>query len=112
LLALFVGAASAFAPVHHWTPSTSSPLRMVAGGVRTSKKAGGGMDSWSDKPLHREEETSKSTPAVPVRKVGWLERRAMKDRMIDPDYTLALGTALLCPLIIWYHPCELNWFPK
>lgn len=28
----------------------------------------------------------------------------MKDVMVEPDYFLAVTFAVLCPLIIWYHP--------
>lgn len=44
-----------------------------------------------------------STEPVADRPVSKMERNRMKDRMIDPDYTLTIGTAALCPLIIWYH---------
>jgi len=45
-----------------------------------------------------------STTPVPVNKVSKRERARMADRIIDPDFTLALGTFLLGPLIAWYHP--------
>ena len=47
------------------------------------------------------------TEPVPVKSVSKMERQFIKDRVIDPDYRLALGTFLLGPLIAWYHPCEL-----
>ena len=34
------------------------------------------------------------------------ERNKMKDVAIDPDYWLSINVALLCPLILWYHPCK------
>lgn len=36
---------------------------------------------------------------------SWMERVTMPNVMIEPDYFLTVGVALLCPLIIWYHPC-------
>jgi hypothetical protein len=59
------------------------------------------LDGWSDKPAFER----RSTTPVPVKKVGWMEKKTMEDVMIDPDYFLAAAVALLCPLIIWYHPC-------
>lgn len=40
-----------------------------------------------------------------IRRVSKAERSRMGDVMIDPDYTLTIAMAALCPLIIWYHPC-------
>jgi hypothetical protein len=39
---------------------------------------------------------------------SWMERLTMPNVMIEPDYFLTIGVALLCPLIIWYHPCKSN----
>lgn len=47
-----------------------------------------------------------STVSTPVKKVSKLERQFIPDRIVDPDYTLAIGTFLLGPLIAWYHPCK------
>lgn len=58
------------------------------------------MEDFSSKPIPK----YSSTESVPVKKVSMLERAMMKDRVIDPDYRLALGTFLLGPLIAWYHP--------
>jgi hypothetical protein len=57
-------------------------------------------DDWSDKPLGHIKET---TP-VAERKVNAFQRAMMKDVIISPDYFLAWSTALLGPLIWWYHP--------
>ncbi|KAL7574932.1 hypothetical protein ACA910_010758 [Epithemia clementina (nom. ined.)] len=57
-------------------------------------------DGWSDKPAYK----PRSTIPVAKNKVGWIQRQMMDDVMIDPDYFLTVATALLCPLIIWYHP--------
>jgi hypothetical protein len=58
-------------------------------------------DEWA-KPLTQRA----STTPVPVKKVTKAERSQLKDRIIDPDYTLAAVVALLGPLIAWYHPCK------
>ena len=61
-------------------------------------------DDWVPKPSPKRA----STTPVPVRKVSKAERAQMKNRIIDPDYTLAASVALLGgPLIAWYHPCKL-----
>ena len=44
--------------------------------------------------------------SVPTKVVTQRERNMMKDVVIDPDYWLSLNVALLCPLILWYHPCK------
>ena len=49
-----------------------------------------------------------STVPTPVNQVSKAERAKIADRIIDPDYRLALGTFLLGPLIAWYHPCKLS----
>lgn len=46
------------------------------------------------------------TQPVATHTPSWIERLTMPDVMIDPDYFLTVGVALLCPLIIWYHPCK------
>lgn len=56
---------------------------------------------WADKPIP----ARTSTKSVPVKSVSKLERQFIEDRIIDPDFRLALGTFLLGPLIAWYHPC-------
>ncbi|CAB9504519.1 Protein of unknown function (DUF3119) [Seminavis robusta] len=48
--------------------------------------------------------TRKVTPSVPVNEVSKAERSKMADRVIDPDYSLAVQVLLLAPLIAWYHP--------
>lgn len=94
LLALaFVAGVSAFAPQPVLTRSSTAVG--VAGNM-------GPSDGWSDKPLYQ----PKSTPPVADKKVSWLARQAMPDVMIDPSYFLTWAVAALCPLIIWYHPCE------
>ena len=47
-----------------------------------------------------------ASPSVPSKVVTQRERNMMKDVVIDPDYWLSLNVALLCPLILWYHPCK------
>jgi hypothetical protein len=47
------------------------------------------------------------SPSVPSKVVTQRERNMMKDVVIDPDYWLSLNVALLCPLILAYHPCKL-----
>ena len=47
-----------------------------------------------------------STEPVATVKVSQKQRNAMKDVVIDPDYSLSWQIAALCPLIIWYHPCK------
>jgi len=100
---LFASAASGFSPVAVVVPKTTTArtgLNMVAGNLNPKKNP---LDSWSDKPIH---DHSESTPLERKKNVSWIERRTMSDVIIDPDYSLALGVALLCPLIIWYHPSE------
>lgn len=46
-----------------------------------------------------------ASESIPTKIVSQRERNAMKDRVIDPDYWLAISVAALCPLILWYHPC-------
>ena len=60
-------------------------------------------EGWVKKPIP----ARTSTEPVAVNKVSKAERAMIKDRVIDPDYRLALGTFLLGPLIAWYHPCTL-----
>jgi hypothetical protein len=47
----------------------------------------------------------RSTASVADKKISSWQRASMKDVVIDPDYTLTIMMAALCPLIIWYHPC-------
>jgi hypothetical protein len=69
------------------------------GRVATEVKVASNPGEWN-KPL-----TGRvSTVPVPVNQVSKAERAKMEDRIIDPDFTLALGTFLLAPLIMWYHP--------
>ena len=56
-----------------------------------------------DQPLHTKESTKSELSPNALSK---RERAALPDVMLDPDYMLTLGVALLCPLIIWYHPCK------
>lgn len=51
-----------------------------------------------------------STEPVATRKVSQRERNAMKDVVLDPDYSLTWSFAALCPLIIAYHPCKYSSF--
>lgn len=83
--------ASGFAPL-----SAKTSSKTALGAAFTGKP----QNDWSDKPGYKKV----STPSEPVRKVTKAQLAKQKDVMIDPDYYLALGTALLCPLIIWYHP--------
>lgn len=50
-------------------------------------------------PAIREPSKSIATKVVTQR-----ERNAMKDVIIAPDYWLSFNVAMLCPLILWYHP--------
>jgi hypothetical protein len=59
------------------------------------------MDEWNQPIPERV-----STTPVPVNKVSKAQRARIADRIIDPDFTLALGTFMLGPLIAWYHPCK------
>jgi hypothetical protein len=52
----------------------------------------------------------RSTASVADKKVSSWQRASMEDVVIDPDYTLAIMVAALCPLIIWYHPCTIDSF--
>lgn len=61
-----------------------------------------GEDDWTGKPIP----ARTSTVPTPVNKVSKAQRAKIADRIIDPDYTLALGVFLLGPLIAWYHPCK------
>lgn len=90
--------------VDAFVPTTTTLSKDATTHVRMVASTPGNMpkDSWSDKPLHR----SESTTPVAERKVSKRERAAMSDVVIPPDYTLAYATALLGPLIMWYHPCE------
>ena len=47
-----------------------------------------------------------ASKSVPTKVVTQRERNMMKDVVIDPDYWLSFNVALLCPLILWYHPCK------
>ena len=47
-----------------------------------------------------------ASKSVPTKVVTQRERNMMKDVVIDPDYWLSLNVALLCPLILAYHPCK------
>lgn len=58
-------------------------------------------DEWSKPIPHRE-----STTPIPVNQVSKRERAQIKDRVIDPDFSLAAAVFLLGPLIAWYHPCK------
>lgn len=85
-----------------FSPSSSSSTKQ---GIATTTSIGVAFqerpsDGWSDKPAYK----PKSTTPVAKKNVGWLQRQVMEDVMIEPDYFLAISTALLCPLIIWYHP--------
>jgi hypothetical protein len=62
----------------------------------------GPENDWTNKPIPRKGE--RTTQPMADRKVSWLEKQAIGDVMIDPDYFLTVAVALLCPLIIWYHP--------
>ena len=84
-LALFIGAARGFSP--------SSVQQSIA--KQTSLQAATGLPPGGYG-ARRDDGR--------VRKVSKSERNRMADVMIDPDYTLTIAMASLCPLIIWYHP--------
>jgi len=85
-----VAAAQGFvqAPMGH----VSTQLKVAAPGTIE--------EDWAGKPLP----PKVSTEPVAVNNVSKRARQRIKDRIIDPDYTLALGTFMLGPLIAWYHP--------
>ena len=58
-------------------------------------------DDWSEKPLTEH----KQTVPVAKNKVSRYQRSKLEDVIIPPDFFLAWSTALLGPLIWWYHPC-------
>lgn len=84
--------AGAFSPSPMSTKTTSTALKAALTGKP--------HNDWSDKPGY----TPVSTTPVASNVVTKAQRERMADVMIDPDYYLTVGTALLCPLIIWYHP--------
>lgn len=57
-------------------------------------------DGWTGKPGY----VAKSVEPVADKNVSMLQRMAMQDVMVEPNYFLTWAVALLCPLIIWYHP--------
>jgi hypothetical protein len=99
LLFATVAASSAFTLLPATTARTT---RGVALSAASSLRPEGKKNEF-DKPLHKKESTPSiaSPNALSVR-----ERANLQDVMLDPDYILAIGVAALCPLIIWYHPCE------
>lgn len=102
-ISLLVGltATQAFAPLRAPRVAVATPTTTslhVAGGIRPAQDE---KDYWAQQPLH----TKASSASVPVKKVTVAERNKIQDVMIDEDYWLTWAVALLCPLIIWYHPC-------
>lgn len=90
---LLAAATNAFSP---WSVGSHHVSKLALKAASTNQP----RNDWSDKaPFQRQS----STP-VATKKVSWLQRQMMEDVMIDPDYLLSAATALLCPLIIWYHP--------
>lgn len=85
---------TAFVPVKK-TQISPSALHMAASSIGPQKP----KDGWTGKPGY----VSKSAPVI-EKKVSKLDRMMMKDVMIEPNYFLSWSVALLCPLIIWYHP--------
>lgn len=85
---------------------THSPTR-IASSSQTVMAAVSGLDNRRRGPRLGED----STKPIADRQVSWMERATMRDVILDPDYTLAASVALLCPLIIWYHPCE-SWLSE
>ena len=85
--------------------STSSMTR------RSAAVASSTLYAASQLPMPKRSPTANPTirdasKSVPVKVVTQRERNMMKDVVIDPDYWLSLNVALLCPLILWYHPCK------
>ena len=85
--------------------STSSTTR------RSAAVASSTLYAASQLPMPKRSPTANPTirdasKSVPVKVVTQRERNMMKDVVIDPDYWLSLNVALLCPLILWYHPCK------
>jgi hypothetical protein len=77
--------------------STTTSLQMASTSLPPK------LPEWSEKPILRKGE-KKTTPVASERKLSMAQIRKMGDVMIDPDYFLTWAVALLCPLIIWYHP--------
>jgi hypothetical protein len=97
LVSLMAVSSSAFVPA---TKTQVSPftLQMAASSIGPKKPT----DGWTGKPGY----VAKSTTPVANKKVSKLQRLMMDDVMIEPNYFLSVAVALLCPLIIWYHPCK------
>ena len=97
LLSLFAVCTSGFVI----SPRTSSSTMGTAAPLNAATSLRPQND-WSNKPMKESYET------VPVAKnaVSKRERSKMKDVILPPDYFLAWSTALLGPLIWWYHPCK------
>lgn len=93
-------AASAFTPITNKKVSIASrTLHLSASSMEPNKKS---RDGWTGKPGY----VAKSMEPVADKNVSKLQRMTMKDVMIDPNYFLTWAVALLCPLIIWYHPSD------
>ncbi|GAX24760.1 hypothetical protein FisN_4Hu318 [Fistulifera solaris] len=90
---LFTGSAMAF------SPNRIAPLSTTQLAVSNSLLPN--SDPY-DKAIPRKGEHQ--TKPVATYTPSWMERLTMPNVMIEPDYFLTIGVALLCPLIIWYHP--------
>lgn len=100
LTLLAASAVSAFAPMTATTVTkASSELYMSASSIGPNKKS---SDGFTGRPGY----VAKSMEPVADKQVSKLQRMTMKDVMIEPNYFLTWAVTLLCPLIIWYHPCK------
>lgn len=96
LITSLVAAAAGFQPA---VQRRNAFLKMAS---TVAPRSSPSLDDWSNKPLPQR----KSTTPVAVRKVSKQERERIPDVMIDANYFLTWGVALLGPLIWWYHPCK------
>ena len=94
IAASLAASAQAFVPLSTTTPSRATALNAAF--------PGNSQDGFTGKPAYK----AQSTKPEAVRKVSKRERQKMPDVMIEPSYFLTVGVGLLCPLIIWYHPCK------
>jgi hypothetical protein len=96
ILSLSLAAVSGFSPSTMEARTRQTSLHMVASSTGPSNL----NDGWTGKPGY----VRKSTPSIADKKISKVERMAKSDVMVDPNYFLSWAVALLCPLIIWYHP--------
>jgi hypothetical protein len=98
LAAAAIASSSAFAPLQPATRQQKAFQLEAASSLRPEGK----RNDW-DKPGYKKEST---TPVPSPNALSKQELASMPEVMLDADYFLTIGVALLGPLIIWYHPCE------